>query len=347
MFSNLISAKELEPGMMLSETVISDSGKVLLESGLYLTEKNIHKLLKWDTPYVNVELPCYSCVVQHKILKNYEETLKLVAIAFEKIRTFREVPIKECEELVENYIELMANVTGVIAVLHRIKSHNSYTFGHCLNVAIIAGAIGKWLGFSGTDLKDIILAGLLHDIGKIFISTKILDKPSKLSEEEMKIMKTHSTCGFQLLNDCNEISQGVKLGILQHHERQDGSGYPKQLTGKNIHTYANIIAIADVYDAMSTKRVYRKQLPPFVVIETIIEQMYKKLDPTICLIFLENIRRFMIGSLVLLNDGRQAKIVLLNELLRTRPIIQLDNGDLIDLEQNKQLEIVSMLENVS
>lgn len=344
---NLVRAEELQPGMILAKSVISDSGKILLEPGLYLTEKNIRKLIKWQTLYVNIKLPCNLCLARHEILKTYEKTLGLVKTAFEKIRTFQEVPIKECEELVENYIELMANVTGVISILHKVKSHNEYTFGHSLNVAIISGVLGKWLGFTAGDLKDIILAGLLHDIGKIFISSDILDKPGKLTDEEMEIIKTHSACGSRLVSDCDEISQETKLGILQHHERQDGSGYPQKLKGEDIHIYANIVALADLYDAMSNKRIYRRQLPPFVVVETILEQMYKKLDPNVCLIFLENLRELMMGSLVLLSDGRKAKIVLLNELLRTRPVIQLSTGELIDLERNRQLEIVAMLDDIS
>lgn len=345
--SNLIRIEKLRPGMILAESVISNSGKILLESGLHITEKYIKKLIKWQTSYVNVILPCKICPSQHEFAYTYEKTLGLVAATFEKIRTFGEVPIKECEELVDKYIDLMTNVTGVISILHRVKFHNEYTFEHSLNVAIIAGVLGKWLGFKGENLKDIILAGLLHDIGKMLIPINILDKPGKLTDEEMKIIKTHSTHGYELVCDCDEISLEVKLGIMQHHERQDGSGYPKGLKGEDIHIYANIVALADVYDAMSSKRVYRGPLPPFVVVETILEQMYDKLNPEVCVVFLANIRRSMMGSWVLLSDGRQGKIVLLNEVLQIRPVVQLENGDLIDLERNRQMEIIAVLDETS
>lgn len=347
MFSNstLISTEKLEPGMILAQSVLSDTGKILLGSGLYLTEKYIKKLIKWRTLSVYIELPYKGDPTQHEFLATYKKTLDLVAVTFEKIRIFKEVPIKECEELVGNYIDLMTNITDVIAILHKVKSHNEYTFGHSLNVAIIAGVLGKWLGFKDGNLKDIILAGLLHDIGKLLIPLDILDKSSKLTEEEMEIIKTHPTHGYQLLSNSDEISHDVKLGILQHHERQDGSGYPQQLTGEKIHSYANIVAIADVYDAMSSKRVYRCQLPPLVVVETILEQMYEKFDPEVCLTFLEKIRGFMMGSVVALSDGRQGKIVVLNDLLQIRPVVQLTNGNLIDLEENRQLEIVAVLDD--
>jgi len=343
--SNLIGTKNLEPGMLLTESVISDTGKILLKPGVRLTKKNIKKLSKWRTISVNVKLPSKIPPLQHKFLTTYKETLNLVAATFEKISAFGEVPIKQCEELVENYIDLMTNVTGIISILHRVKSHNEYTFEHSLNVAIISGVIGRWLGLTGKNLKDLILTGLLHDIGKFLIPPKILNKPSKLTDEEMKIIKTHSAHGYRLLRNCDELSPKVKLGILQHHERQDGSGYPQGLKGENIHIYANIVAIADIYDAMSSKRVYRRQLPPFVVFETLLEQMFEKLNPKVCLTFLANIRRFMMGSLVLLSDGSQAKIVLLNDLLRIRPVVQLENGDLIDLESNRQLEVIAVFDD--
>lgn len=344
MFSNseLILIEDLKAGMILAEAVISDTGKILLESGLYLTENNIKKLIKWRTSYVSVKQPCKIDPLRENFLATYEKTLILVAEAFEETRAFGEVPIKKCEELIDNYIDLMTHVTGVISMLHCTKSHNEYTFGHSLNVAIIAGVLGKWLGFKGEELRDIILSGLLHDIGKMYTPINILDKPSKLTDEEMETIKTHPQHGYQLLSDCGEITLDAKFGILQHHERLDGSGYPQGLKGEDIHSYANIVAIADVYDAMSSKRVYRSQVPPFVVIEIIFEQMYDKLNPEMCLIFLTNIRKSMMGSLVLLSDGRQGKIIVLHDLLQIRPVIQLVNGDLIDLERNRQLEVVTV-----
>lgn len=343
--SDLIQTEQLKPGMVLAESVISHTGQILLGPGLYLTEKNIRKLVKWQISYAKVKLPCKIYALHNKYLVTYEKTLNLVADYFGETRVFGEVPIKKFEELIENYIDLMTDVTGVISILHKIKIHNEYTFGHSLNVAIIAGVLGKWLGLRGKNLQDVILAGLLHDIGKIFIPVHILDKPGKLTEEEMQIIKTHPERGYRLLSDCVGISSDVKVAILQHHERQDGSGYSQILKGQDIHIYANIVAIADVYDAMSSKRAYRCPLPPFIVMETIFELMYEKLNPDICLTFLTNIRKSMVGNLVLLSDGRQGKITVLHDLLQIRPVVQLRNGDLIDLERNRQLEIITVWED--
>lgn len=349
MFPNqhLLRVEELKPGMIIAQPVLADTGQVLLEQGVFLTEDFIDNLGNWKISYVSIVLPDNSLSSNYRFFSMYGDTLKSVEETFKKVRAFKEVPMAECEELVENYIELIVNIVGVIDDLHNVKAHNEYTFRHSLNVAIIAGIIGKWMGFTGKNLKDIILAGLLHDIGKVLIPEGILDKPGKLTPEEMAVVRAHPTHGYHLLDDCLEIREEVKLGILQHHEREDGSGYPLGLSREKIHIYAKIVAIADIYDAMSTERVYRKKVPPFTVVEVILDQMYDKLNPQICLIFLAHIRGFLIGSSVLLNDGSKAKVVLLNGLLKLRPVVQLESGDLIDLDREKNLEVVTMLDEVN
>ncbi|MDF2875258.1 MAG: hypothetical protein K0R22_1941 [Sporomusa sp.] len=349
MFPNqhLLRVEELKPGMVVAQPVISDTGQVLLERGIFLTEELIESLSNWRVINVSIVLPYKSLSSQCGFFSIYKDTLESVEKTFKKVRAFKEVPIAECKELVENYIELIINIVGVIDDLHNVKSHNEYTFKHSLNVAIIAGIIGKWIGFTGQKLKDIILAGLLHDIGKVLIPEDILDKPGKLTPEEMAIIRTHPTHGYHLLDDCLEIAEEVKLGILQHHEREDGTGYPLGSSQGNIHIYAKIVAIADIYDAMSTERVYRKKIPPFTVVENILDQMYDKLDPHICLVFLAHIRGFLLGSSVLLNDGSKAKVVLLNGLLRVRPVVQLESGDLIDLDRERKFEVVTVLDEVN
>lgn len=349
MFSNqhLIRVEELKPGMVVAQAVISDTGQLLLEQGTFLTKEFIENLSNWRIMQVSIVLPYKNRPSHKRFFCIYHETLETVAKTFEKARAFKEVPIAECKELVDKYIELIVNIVGVIDDLYNVKTHNEYTFKHSLNVAILSGVLGKWLGFTEQKLKDIILAGLLHDIGKAMIPETILDKPGKLSTEEMDIIRTHPAHGYHLLADCFEISEEVKLGVLQHHEREDGCGYPLGISGSDIHIYAKIVAIADMYDAMNTERVYRPKMPPFSIVEILIEQMYDKLNPQVCLTFLAHLRRFLVGSSVLLSDGRKAKVVLMNDILRVRPVVQLECGTLIDLERNRNLEIVTLLDEAS
>ena len=213
----------------------------------------------------------------------YNETLNIVSSTFKTVRRFDEVPIAECKELAENYIELMIDIEGVLDNLYRLQTHHEHTFIHSLHVAILTGLLGKWTGFTGTMLKNFILSGLLHDIGKVLVPRGILDKPGPLTTEEIDMIKLHSKQGYHLLSTCYDVSEEVKLGVLQHHEREDGSGYPFGLKEKDLNICAKFVAIADIYSAMTTERTYRKKMPPFTAINIMLNQMYGKLDSIICL----------------------------------------------------------------
>lgn len=346
MFSkyDVVLTRDLKNGMIIAQPIISEKGQILLEEGSLVTDETINKLLHWEIAVVSVACSAKSHTVSPGFLTTYKETLDLVSSTFKKVRKFKEVPISECKELAENYIALMIDIEGVLDSLYRIKMHHEYTFKHSLHVAILTGLLGKWTGFTGTRLKDLILSGLLHDIGKIFIPEKILDKPGPLTAEEMDIVRQHPLQGYYLLNDCAEISQEVKLGVLQHHEREDGSGYPLGLKGKDVNLCAKFVAVADIYDAMTTERVYRKEIPPLTAIHIMRNQMSDKLDPVTCLTLSAKLQEVLPGMRVLLSNGTQGKVVQMPAIDTARPVVQLDNGTLLDLENHESLTIVTLLE---
>ena len=274
----------------------------------------------------------------------YDETLDIISSTFKKVRIFDEVPIAECQELAENYIELMIDIEGVLDNLYRLQTHHEYTFKHSLHVAILTGLLGKWTGFTGAILKDFILSGLLHDIGKALVPREILDKPGPLTTEEMDIIKLHSEQGYHLLSNCDDVSEEVKLGVLQHHEREDGSGYPLGLKGKDLNICAKFVAIADIYSAMTTERTYRKKIPPFTAINIILNQMYGKLDSIICLTLSAKLQNYLLGMRVLLNNGKQGKVVQIPNIATARPIVRLDDGILLDLDNDEKITVIAVLE---
>jgi len=223
-----------------------------------------------------------------------------------------------------------------------VQRRDDYTFHHSLDVAVLCGVVGRWLGYKGEELKDLVLAGLLHDIGKTQIPLEILRKPGKLTPEETKIMQLHTTRGYNLVKEL-DLPAAVTYAVLQHHEREDGSGYPLQVTGDKIHPFAKLIAVIDIYDAMTCDKVYRKKVTPFEAVETITRDMYDKLDPNICAVFLNNVRDYFIGNTVLLSDGREAEVVYLGQYISSRPVVRTEDGLFIDLEQRKELSIVRLL----
>ena len=163
---------------------------------------------------------------------------------------------------------------------------NEYTYRHNICVGVIATYIGKWLGLSEEELSKLTLAATLHDIGKTMISGSILNKPGKLTELEYEEMKHHTIYGYRLIKKIPGLHPSIALTALQHHEREDGQGYPLGINGYHIHSFSKIVAIADIFHAMSSHRVYHEAIPFYEVIAQMKENVFGKLNPEILLVFL-------------------------------------------------------------
>ncbi len=226
-------------------------------------------------------------------------------------------------------------------MLHNLRSNDDSVYGHSLNVAMISRILGKWLKWSSADLDQLMLAGLLHDIGKITISPEILNKEGKLTDEEFALIRSHPRAGYDLIADL-PIDSRIKRATLQHHERCDGSGYPMKVDEIMLDDFSMVIAIADVYDAMTAARKYRAPLCPFQVIQEFERDGYHKYNTKFLLTFLRRIATTYQNNRVILSDGRAAKIILLNQNSLSTPLVRLDDGTCIDLATS-QLYIQSII----
>lgn len=247
-------------------------------------------------------------------LEPHQKTVEMVIAAFAKAAINKETSSSEFRELAEICLELILDTPAVINHLSRLRTYNEYTFLHSLNVAVISGLIGRELGLSGMAFKNLVLSGLLHDIGKQLIPQAIINKPGALTVREMAIIKEHARHGYELLKELAHIPYETKIGVLQHHERLDGSGYPFGLTKYKISLFARIIAVADSYDAMTSERVYRAKMSPFTAMEAIADNMPHKLDPNICMLFLAKLKEYFTGSPII--KGPAAVIVLPGQRLK-------------------------------
>lgn len=215
-------------------------------------------------------------------------------------------------------------------MLHNLRSSDDSVYSHSLNVAMISRILGKWLKWSASDLDNLVIAGLLHDIGKLMIPPEILNKEDKLTDEEFEMIRWHPRAGYELIKDLN-IDSRIKKAALQHHERCDGSGYPMKASEIILDDFAMVIAIADVYDAMTAARKYRAPLCPFQVIREFERDGYHKYNTAYLLTFLRHIAATYQNNRVILSDGRAAKIILLNHNSLSEPLVQLNDGSCIDL----------------
>lgn len=254
---------------------------------------------------------------------------------FGKARLVRTLSTDEREELAETAISVAAGETGVFSYMTMIYNTDDYIFRHSASVGVLAGLIGKWLGKSGGDLRELILAGFLHDVGKAQIPQRILNKPGQLDESEREVVRQHPSRGFDVLQSPLRPSQAVLSVVLQHHERIDGSGYPGGLSGEQIAPAARIVAIADIYDAMISDRSYRPAETPFRAVEEIHRQMFGKLDPKLCNIFISKARKSFIGMGVRLSDGSEATVVAMDQSSPATPVVCSKTGCYTNLAQSE------------
>ena len=273
---------------------------------------------------------------------SYSENMAALEETFDTI-IFGDGNISE-EKLIKNAESLFASKTSIqmFDLLHCMKSIDDSVYAHSINVALISRAIGKWLKLSREELNELTIAGLLHDIGKAEIPSEILNKTGKLTDEEFDLIKSHALKGSKLLKKAG-FNSNIQFAALQHHERSDGSGYPRGLEADEISDFASIIAIADVYDAMTSARSYRTPKCAFQVIAAFEEEGLKKYNTKYILTFLERIANAYQNSMVMLSDGRSGKIVYINKSRLSRPIVQVDDNEMVDLSRETDISITSIL----
>ncbi len=261
--------------------------------------------------------------------------------------------LDKVNRMVTQILGELLNNKDVLVNLSDIKTVDDYTFSHSVNVCVLSLVTGIKLGLNMTRLRQLGVGALLHDIGKIMIPEEILKKPSKLTKNEFELIQKHTFLGYQMLKANPNIDISSAYIALGHHERYNGSGYPYQISSANIHLYARIVAIADVYDAISSDRVYRKKIQVHKVVEYIASLGNQHFDEMILQHFLPNIAVFPIGTSVLLSTGQKGIVVEVNSKLPSKPIVRIifnadgtknNKFDEVDLANTLDLLIINTCE---
>lgn len=362
---------EAKAGMILAEAVITKNGQTVADAETLLTRQLIAHLEFYGIesvvvnivnepvpetvskehapiPKGNVQDPTYSQKVKKSktfqtFQLDYTLMIQTVRESFEGF-VYRQEPL-QTELLLDTTNQLFYTCKTTIELfdmLHNMRSVEDSTYAHSLNVALICRMIGKWLKLDAAQRNVLTLCGLLHDIGKLKIPTEILNKPGKYTDGEFALVKKHPEFGYELLQPL-PLDEHIKLSALMHHERCDGSGYPNQLLSNDIDDYSVVVAIADVYDAMTAARPHRAPLCPFQVISNFEKDGLSLYKPKYILTFLEHIASTYQNNRVLLNNGQSANIVLINKNHLSAPVVQLDDKSCIDLEHEPDLYIKAIL----
>ncbi|UII54553.1 HD-GYP domain-containing protein [Cytobacillus spongiae] len=279
-----------------------------------------------------------------EICQKIDEASHQMEMIFQEIARTRLVPIQEIKREILPTIIQAAEIPHLYHLFYELNEKDEYTYRHTICVGIIATIMGKWLGLNTKEMEELTLGATLHDIGKTVVPKEILNKPGPLTQEEYEEMKKHTMYGYELLKQIDGISERVALVALQHHEREDGKGYPFQLQGHELDVFSKIVAIADVFHAMSSARVYHQAEPFYVVIQQMKKDVFGKFDPNIMLIFLFKMMDSLVGRRVLLTDGSIGSIVMIHPYDPLKSLIRLDD-QLIDLRYNTSLQIARILDD--
>lgn len=367
-----INVANLIPGMITAEDVFTYNNQLIVQKGVVLTDKTITRLEFYSIISIRIEdeqpgnNPLFAQISDEDLRavavkedwsyskltqatpeflaykESFDNLLEEFKLYFNDI--INKNTVIDATSILKQTVNLLLSTSGHINyfhMLHCMRDYDDTTFSHSLNVALLCNIFAQWLSFSQEDIDTATLCGLFHDIGKLAIPDDIIRKPSKLTDAEYKIIKTHTLEGYSILKN-QDLNNHVKNAALMHHERSDGSGYPLGLTDHKIDKFAQLVAVVDVYEAMTAARVYRGPLCPFKVIEIFEKEGLQKYNARYVLTFLENAILTYMNNRVRLSNGVEGDIVYINKENLSRPLIRFRNN-FIDLEKHPELHIEAII----
>lgn len=350
-----------EEGDILGRTLYNNFGSMLLKEGVKLDTITIGKLKNVGCLSIYIE-DRYSEQEVEEIIKPetmnrihaLQEDLGDIVIDFNysgKVDTKKlNKDIKSVEEIISEIVYDVMNNKNILENLLSISIYDDYTMNHSLNVMMLSTVIGRDKGFNMKQIKKLAMGCVFHDIGKTFVPIEIIGKPDRLTDEEFKVVKTHSKKGYDFLRDYTDLPTSSINVALCHHEREDGSGYPRGLEGDKIHLFSKIASICDVFDALTSDRAYRRAIPVNEAMEFLFAAGGEQFSVETIKTFSKSINVFPEDTMVLLSDGSEGVIYEANNEIHSRPKIKVygENGKeiipyIIDLMDHSNIIIERVL----
>ncbi|HHY72392.1 MAG TPA: HD-GYP domain-containing protein [Bacillus bacterium] len=333
----LMNVASCQSGTKLGKSIYNDKGQILLSEGVQLTDKLIHKLIKSGvtTIYIEDEQSEGIEIVESVPIELRLEAINTITEGFQSIASLKsnhsrlqgmiksDRAIRSFQKIFKDILNCLTENRTAINLLATAKIYENYVYTHSVNVSIYACQLAIENGLPLKNIEEIGLGAILHDIGKIFIPLEILNKPGKLTKEEYNEVMNHSKLGFETLRKIHEIPLPVAHCALQHHERLDGLGYPRGLMDADIHKYAKIISVVDVFDAVTSARTYRTPMLPHKGLELLYTGCGTQFDCKQVELFKNCIAIYPQGLTVKLNDGRTGLVSKYNFHAVGRPILRI------------------------
>lgn len=328
----LKSIHALKKNDVLAKPIYNDEGQVLLNASVKLSESMITRLQDKGVSFVYIEDPDTDDIFVNdtlppekkaKAVKTINKSFKTIAY---RISEGKNLDIDDLTVDFANVVqEILNSVTtekDAITMLSNVMNYDSYVYQHSLSVTVYAIALGKKKGLNMKQLKELGLGAMLHDVGKMAIPIEVLNKKQKLSDEEFDTIKQHAELGFDMLRKSKTLPLLAAHCAYQHHERLDGSGYPRKIGEKDIHLYGQILAVADVFDAVTSHRVYRKAMLPHEGLELLHAGAGKLFNRELVELFAKTVAIYPVGLEVMLSDGSAGVVKQNNTSIPDRPVIK-------------------------
>lgn len=348
----LMAVNESILGLKAARNIYSSDGTLLIAAGFEVREAYIKRLKELGVYSVYIDDGVREVEVEDVVSERTRvEALKLTRDTMTRMGAGAKVGVDEINKVMNDIMdELMANPNLMLNLVD-IRAMNDYTFGHCVGVAVLSLMTAMTMGYNQFDLKKLGMGALFHDLGKIKIPDSILYKPGPLSPLEWEEMKRHSAIGFELLRERDDFNIVSAHVAFQHHEKLDGTGYPRGIRGQEIHEYARIVALADVYDAITADRSYRPRKLPHQAILIIRDGIRTHFDPDIVPAFIANIAIYPVGTVLVLNTGEKARVIEVTKRHPASPVVRVittpdghpvEEGRKIDLAKSPNVRPVAL-----
>ena len=358
---------DISPGTIVAKDIFNSHGTMLVSRGTVVVDRFIRQLDDIGIKELYVEEHrdenTEDSYVENSIsIEEEQRNLPIDDVIYEKTRVQAHMQVKKImvrysahshlnidriHKIVESIIEQLLSRKEIVLTLSQLRSIDDYTYEHSVNVSVLSLIVGIDMGLGKESLDNLGTGAMLHDIGKAIIPDNVLKKPSKLTGLEFNEIKKHTEYGYEILTQIDLPEEAASIA-LHHHEKYDGSGYPRKLKGEQIPLFSRIVAIADVYDAISNDRVYKRKFSPDKVYRQIAQLGSTHFDPAIMEKFVSHLALYPNGSGIILNTNHKGIVIGQNKLLPQSPVVRIfrkDRSDIrklyvdVDLSQTKFLYI--------
>ncbi len=361
-----VRTRSLQQGMKIDQAIVDRAGRILIARNTVMDDYHIMSLIKMGIPGIYIregedddlitgniaDMVVIAPSIQQEIEKKtvndrakvrLSESVKArVAEGIQYLYNETDSPgfADTTRSITDDLMRAISDNDAIAVDISTLKISDEYTFKHSVDVATMSMIVAKKYGLDDKTVYEIGISGLLHDVGKSKIPNEVLNKAGRLTDQEFSLMKQHSLLGYGILKEKEDLSNSIKLGVLQHHEKINGKGYPMSVAGDKINLFARIISISDIYDALVTERPYKKPFSPRNAVEMIMS-MTEELDINVMKSFLESVILYPVGTDVELSTGERARVVENNPQYVLRPkVIGLKTGKTYDLSDINSASII-------